>query len=83
MIKAKLLNADCPPQSYGCAVATMTFEYFMDDRKYSGRHEKPFLFALSGEIYVSDLKKMQDIRVRVNPQDPSIAELHDISIRQN
>jgi hypothetical protein len=79
--KAKLLNVECPPAPYGCTVVVLTFEYCVADRKYSGIHKKPFLFTTSGEIYVSDLKKVQDLRVRVDPQDPSIAVFHDISIR--
>jgi hypothetical protein len=36
-----VLRVDCPRAFYGCAVATVYYEYIVDEEKYGAAYEKP------------------------------------------
>jgi hypothetical protein len=73
ILKARMVEATCIKAGFGCTVARVNYEYIVDDQKYKGTYEKPFLFPTSGEIYVEDLAKVTQFRVRVKADDPSIS----------
>lgn len=71
--KGTVISVDCPPASYGCAVATVYYEYFVDGDKYEAYYEKPFLSHGWGAAYAAHFVKGMDFKVRFKPEDHSIS----------
>ena len=70
-VEATKLSADCPKASYGCTVAEIRYQYVFEDQKYEGVYHKPFFFQSSGQIFMDDLAKVNQFRVRVSREVPS------------
>jgi hypothetical protein len=68
-----VLRVDCPRAFYGCAVATVYYEYIVDEEKYGAAYEKPFIWHDSGTEYADQFVKGVDFKLHLKPGDPSIS----------
>jgi hypothetical protein len=70
IVKATVVNADCPEPEHGCTVATLYYEYVVDGDKYGDTFEKAFIEHESGAEYAALFAKGIRIKVHVKPSQP-------------
>jgi hypothetical protein len=60
-----------PSGGFGCAVATVSYDYLVAGKNYSGTHDEPCLFRRSAEDFGRLYPKGKRLTVRHDSRDPS------------
>ena len=69
VVRATVLSAECSHAGYGCAVATVYYEYTVGGRKYGAAFEKAFAVYDAGAEFAGGLMKGSELAVRVDPHN--------------
>jgi hypothetical protein len=57
----------------GCYIAKVDYLYRVGNERFQGTNKKPFIFHVSGEVYIKDFVMGKEFTVRVKPGDPTIS----------
>jgi hypothetical protein len=68
--KAEVTSTGHRPAGLGCAIADLTYKYFVAGEPFTGTEAKPFIMTSSAEDYTSHYCTGSGIIVRVDPQKP-------------
>lgn len=71
--KAFVTGSIFPKGGPGCYVAEVDYIYRVGDERFRGTNKKPFIFHVSGEIYIKDFVTGKEFTVRVKPGDPTVS----------
>jgi hypothetical protein len=77
-VNARVLSAECPEKTKGCPVVTIDYLYSIDDKRYHGSYNKPFILRTSGQVYAHVLwgRSGSEESAKVNPKNPSKSIYH-------
>jgi Protein of unknown function (DUF3592) len=60
-----------PSGGFGCAVATVSYDYSVGGEKYSATHDEPCLSHSAANYFARLYPKGKEITVRYDPNDPA------------